>query len=215
MNKINIISIISSVACIIACVGDFLVIFILSLFYKNYSHLKHTISELGTTQSPVSSLINTWWIIYGILIIIFAIGFWKIFYSLNSITVTVISILIITLGIGAGILAGIFSADPSGQEITLSGKIHSISAGIGFLAIIFMPLISLSIFTKEKYPYIFLFSIIIQILGMIFLIIIFISGKAYFKDSILGYSGLWQRLFLLNYYIYLVVIALKMFRYAT
>ena len=52
---------------LIAMAGDLLVSFFLSMFYRNYSNLKMSISELGNPASPVRNPFNIWMLIEGIL----------------------------------------------------------------------------------------------------------------------------------------------------
>ncbi|MFH1692238.1 MAG: DUF998 domain-containing protein [Candidatus Omnitrophota bacterium] len=106
-------------------------------------------SELQTAKNPIAFLISAWWIIYGILIIVFGIGFGK---TLNlKKTLTKLSMaLIILFGIGAGIGSGIFPYSPTTQDATISGRIHDISGSIGFIAILFLPIISLKLFLSKK-----------------------------------------------------------------
>lgn len=165
-------------------------------------------SELGTSKSPVAEWISVWWVVYGILLVIYAIGFGKSLHF-SGIPIKLITIAIIIFGVGAGIGAGIFPADPDGKETTLSGKIHGISAGMGFLAIVFLPLISLTLFKKQAHPNLFLVLVLIQIAGLLFFFLFLTSGKTSLRQGILGYSGLWQRLFLLNYYTFFIMIAIK------
>ena len=155
---------ISAIACFIACIGDFLVTIVLGCFYPRYNHLKFTMSELATVKSPVAIWISTWWIIYGILIIIFGIGFGKALNLKNTLT-KVSTALIILFGIGAGIGAGIFSYSPITQETTISGNIHDISAGVGFIAILFLPIISFKLFSDKKIQSVSVLSVITQITG--------------------------------------------------
>jgi ABC-type Mn2+/Zn2+ transport system permease subunit len=52
---------------------------------------------------------------------------------------------IVAFGIGAGIIAGIFPEDTRGVEETVSGKIHGIFSGLGFIFLILNPLWALCI----------------------------------------------------------------------
>src|SRR5512133_1469358 len=71
--------IISALACIIACAGEFVVMFVFGTYYPGYSHLKDTVSSLGASISPVSAIISMWWVIMGTLLVFFASGFKKAF----------------------------------------------------------------------------------------------------------------------------------------
>lgn len=199
----------ASVAGLLAFVGDFSVTLALGFFYPNYNHFKLVMSELGSNQSPVAMWVNMWWITFGVLIIIFAIGFKQVFIP-NGKAVVVTTILIMLFGIGAGIGAGLFPMEPGGTEITLVGKLHGICAGIGFLAIMFVPVVLLAVFPRTRWPRLYWLSVGVFVLGLVFFILFLASENAHSTGGLLSYTGLWQRLFLLNYYSYLSVLTLVM-----
>nr|WP_280954412.1 DUF998 domain-containing protein [Methanohalophilus levihalophilus] len=197
----------------IATVGDFLVTFVLGFFYPNYNHLTLVMSELGTVQSPVATWINLWWIVFGVLIIVFAFGYRKAFPSGKK-SVRIVTLLILLFGIGAGIGAGLFPMEPGGTETTLTGKLHGICAGTGFIAIMFVPLVSLGIFHRRSATKMYWSSIGAFLFGLIFFFLFVVSENSSSIDGILGYTGLWQRLFLLSQYVYLGLISAIMIRYS-
>jgi hypothetical membrane protein len=115
----------SVIACIIACVGEFVSLFILGEYYPGYSQLKDTMSSLGVSCSPVSSEISIWWIIMGVLFIIFAFGLEKAFFNKGRYA-KIAAGLIICYGLGEGIGSGVFKADlinNDGYDINKCGLI--------------------------------------------------------------------------------------------
>lgn len=188
----------------VACTGDFLATFILGFFYENYNHLKMVMSELGSSNSPVAIWISIFWVIYGILFMLFGYSFRTVFKDKKS--GQIIGYLFVIIGIGAGILAGIFPMDYA----SLAGRIHDIAAGVGFCAMAFIPLIALKLFTKEKSSNLQKFLVISQISGLLFFGLFIASEDALNSDTILQYAGLWQRLYLLNYYIVFIILAIKL-----
>jgi hypothetical protein len=203
--------VVASIAGLLAFIGDFLVTLALGFFYPNYNHLKLVMSELGTSQSPVAIWINLWWIIFGILLITFAIGFKKAFAP-DKKPVVIVTLLIMLFGLGAGIGAGLFPMEPGGSETTLTGKLHGICAGIGFMAIMFVPLVSLAIFPRTRLPRLYWLSVGVFVLGLVSFVLFVASENVFFAGSLLSYVGLWQRLFLLNLYVYLGVVSALMIR---
>lgn len=203
--------VIASIAGLVAAGGDFLVTYVLGFFYPNYDHFKLVMSELGTSQSPVAMWMNLWWIIFGILFIIFAIGFKKAFLPEKK-SVVIVTSLIFLFGVGAGIGAGLFPMEPGGTETTITGKLHGICAGIGFMAIMFVPLVSLAIFSRKHSPKLYWLSIGVFVLGLLSFILFVVSEDASFIEGVLLYTGFWQRVFLLNHYVYLGVISVLMIR---
>ncbi len=207
----------SAVAGLVASLGDFAVTLILGFFYPNYNHFKLVMSELGTSQSPVALWISLWWIVFGILFIIFGIGFKKALALDKKVAsapraVTIASLLIMVFGLGAGIGSGLFPMDPSGSETTLAGELHDIGAGIGFLALMFVPLVSLAIFPRTCLPKLYWLSIGTFVLGLVFLVLFIMAEDTSSTGGVLSYVGLWQRLFLLTYYLYIDVMAVRVLR---
>jgi hypothetical protein len=202
MNVENFI-LISAILGFIAFFGDFILTFIFGFFKEDYSFFEDTMSELGNRESRFKTFFRIWWIVWGICIIIFGIGFGFYYYdSLYEIIIITTVILISIFGFGAGIVVGIFPEDPKGEQESISGKLHGIFAGIGFIAILVVPSVLGSVSDK-----IFLaVSVIVQIFSVIFFILFILS-----KYPKIGKSGLWQRLFLLTNYCYLIIYAFFMF----
>lgn len=56
---------IGTVACFLACIGDFLVTFLLGSLYKEYNFIEQSQSFLGTSDSPVALYMNIWGVLLG------------------------------------------------------------------------------------------------------------------------------------------------------
>lgn len=177
-----------------AMIGDFVVPHILGRKYPNYNIVYDVISQLGTKGSPVRKQISAWLIILGILFICFGMGqgmqfrnqTWAHWMYLWGIVV---------FGIGAGIIAGIFPEDTKGVEETISGKIHGIFSGSGFMFLIMNPLWALWIDELNRLAGL---NTILFILGVITFGLFVASEKK--ETGLLGMSGLWQRLNMLVVY---------------
>jgi hypothetical protein len=205
--------IIAAIAGLLAFVGDFLVTIVLGLFYPNYNHLEMVMSDLGTSQSPVGAWINLWWIIGGVLFFIFAVGF-RMTFAAHRRSATAVMVLIMLFGLGAWICGGLFPMEPGGLEATLAGKLHGVCGGIGYTVIVFVPLVSLVIFSRTRSPKLYWLSIGIFVLGLVSFALFVVSEDVPSTEGILSYTGLWQRFFLLSHYTYLGVIAALMVRSA-
>ena len=205
--------IIAAIAGLLAFVGDFLVTIVLGLFYPNYNHLEMVMSDLGTSQSPVGAWINLWWIIGGVLFFIFAVGF-RMTFAAHRRSATAVMVLIMLFGLGAWICGGLFPMEPGGLETTLAGKLHGVCGGIGYMVIVFVPLVSLVIFPRKRVPGMYWLSIGVFVLGLVSFALFVVSEDVPSTAGILSYTGLWQRLFLLSHYTYLGVIAALMVRSA-
>jgi Protein of unknown function (DUF998) len=203
--------IISAVACIIACIGEFVFIFILGAYYPGYSHLKDTMSALGASSSPVSNEISLWWVIMGVSFIFFGTGFKKAFTGKGR-YVNIASWVIILYGFGEGIGSGAFKADHVADGLTISEIIHDILGGIGITAILLFPLIMQKVITKNEMPIFYRMSRIVFISGIITIFLFVFRYSSDENNFFEIYKGLWQRLFMLNTYVYLTTIAILMIK---
>jgi hypothetical protein len=195
--------------CIAGCIGDFLSFFILGPEYPGYSQLSDTMSSLGSSLSPVSEIISICWIILGILMIIFAFGF-KTAYSPGNKYLKIAFWLIILYGLGEGLGSGLFKADRVSGSYTTSFLVHDILGGAGVIAILILPLFVVKIKPFFSSRGFIGFSHITLILGALFLILFSFRFIENGNNIIADYKGLWQRLFVLVYYIYLMTISVKM-----
>lgn len=198
-----------SAACFAGCAGDFLSLFILGPEYHGYNQLFDTMSALGASASPVSKIISAWWVILGILMIIFAFGF-RSAYSPGNKYVKTVFWLVIFYGLGEGMGSGLFKADRSAGSYTASFIVHDILGGAGVAALLILPLIVKKIKPSFSSPGFIRFSNITLILGTLFLILFSFRFFGDEENIIAKYRGLWQRLFVLVYYIYMIVISIRM-----
>ena len=207
MSKNEKIILISSAGCIAACIGEFVFLFVLGAHYPGYNHLKDTMSQLGTSASPVSSIISAWWIIMGFIFIFYGTGFYKAFLQKSN-KVKLASLIIMLYGFGEGIGSGLFKANRISEGIPISAIIHDTLGGIGVLGILALPLIMQKIIKKADNPVFYRFSGIMFVTG-IFTILLFLCRYLPDNDNFFTiYKGLWQRLFMLNTYLYLTVLAI-------
>ena len=126
---------------LLATLGDLFIPIIIGSKYPGYNHLMDTISTLGTNKSPAQKFQCINLIIVGILFIVFSVGQGLAFIQINWYHRLFI-LGIVLFGIGT-ILAGIFPEDPKGIAETVSGKIHGIASGLGFIFLILNSLIRL------------------------------------------------------------------------
>lgn len=195
------------ILCILTCIGDLLVLYLLGRKFPGYDQALNTISSLGASVSPVSNLISGWWVIIGIVFILFAFAF-GIEYKEKGKSAIIAAWLIALYGLGEGMGSGLFKADHIGDSLTTSAIIHDALGGIGTLAILILPLVMQRVFPKEEYRVFNIYS------GVIFYVGIFSSFLfllRYTGDNVIShYTGLWQRITLIISYAYFLVIAFRM-----
>src|SRR5512133_339863 len=158
--------ILSSVLCIAACTGDLLILYLMGRKFPGYSQVFDTISHLGASVSPVSNQVSSWWIILGLLFIVFAAGF-AAEYKAKGRPVWIAALLIAVYGLGEGMGSGLFKADRVGGSLTGSALIHDAIGGLGIIAIIILPLVMRRIFRDEKHRAFYIFSAVIFYVGIL------------------------------------------------
>ena len=188
----------------LAMVGDFLIPALLAMRYPGYSHLRDTISTLGTIESPVRSLISMWLVALGVCFLIFSAGQASQF-QLSTWRHVLYLAGIVGFGIGAGIIAGFFPEDPLGSAETFSGKVHGIGAGLGSILLLLTPLwaLGMSELTQVKTWNILGFAV-----AIVTFTLFLASGRGGISSVVL--TGLWQRLYLAAVYCTLLMNSLAM-----
>jgi len=209
----RIFTIVAAVGGLAACVGEFAVPFILARWVPGYSHLRNVLSELGTAGSPVAFWMNLWWCVFGVLMMAFGVATALALPPAGD-ALRLMACLFLVFGLGAGWGAGLFSMDPAGSPVTLTGRLHNALGGIGFLALGLVPLVALWVFPRPTVPGMFWLSVATLAAGMVVVVLLSISGHGRGGDGPLSWPGLWQRAFLAVYYPYVAVLAVMMLRRA-
>ena len=191
-------SIIFLVILLLATLGDLLVPITIGVKYPGYNHLIDTISTLGTNVSSVQKFQCINLIVVGILFIIFSVGQGLVFTQIKWCHRLFI-LGIVLFGVGT-ILAGIFPEDPKGIAETVSGKIHGIASGLGFIFLILNPLWAIWIVEFKDLKYLNITLFILAILTFV----LFITSEN-IDSGILKYTGLFQRLNLIILYGHLIL----------
>ncbi|MFC1863872.1 DUF998 domain-containing protein, partial [Thermodesulfobacteriota bacterium] len=183
---------------LVGTIGDLFIPVLIGFEYPGYSHFYHTISSLGTNVSPVKIFQCINLVIVGVLLIVFSFGQYRQFHSINWAN-RLYFIGIILFGIGC-ILAGFFPEDPIGVDETVSGKVHGIASGIGFLFLILNPLWAIWIKEFQVLRRYHVFTLFFALLT--FILFIISEDKDY---GIFKYTGLLQRLNLVTLYGHMII----------
>jgi len=205
----KIISYSSAILCVTACIADLVLIYFFGKQIPGFNQLNSTLSSLGISSSPVAGAVTIWSVTLGVIFLFFAFGFRATFHTYGK-QINKAAWLIVLYGLGENIASGIFRAERINGKLTDMAIVHDILGGIGIVAVLLLPLILRKIFTQFSYPIFFRFSGIVFALGLISTLL-FSFRIEYFAGSFLyNYSGLWQRIFLINIYIYFSIIAFMM-----
>jgi hypothetical protein len=209
MNFRRLFVVVSSLACLIAVAGEFGSMFICGAKYPGYSQMRDTLSHLGASASPVSAPQSTWWVIMGVLMILFGMGLRTAFPEGDR-KAGLASWLIILYGLGEGLGSGLFKADRIAGGLSTSALIHDIVGGIGVAAILFLPLLMRKVVSRKAFPFFERMSWIILIGGFLTIGLFLFRYSSNASNVLSVNKGLWQRLFLLNTYTYFCTIAVIM-----
>jgi hypothetical membrane protein len=193
---------------LIAAVGDFLICYILALFYPKYNHSNQVMSVLGNPNSPVHSIYNIWLVVLGFLILFSGIKMYFQYESISKILSIMAMVILFLYGIGGCILSGMFSVNETKGIETISEKVHGIGAGLGFMFLAFIPLIIGLLYLKMNKTFFGISCVVIFVLAIILFVIFVMSEKEQFTGTIIGKSGLWQRLLLGCMYIPLLMVGI-------
>lgn len=189
---------------IAAVVGDVAVIEIAGLQVPGYDWMKQSISLAGRSGSPAELDMAVW-----------GVAFTALFYSYGSLLrrvspafscVTVSSWLISIYAVCEGLGSGLFSFDNVGGHLTVGGMIHVAVGVIGNLALWAIPLALLPFFLKHSKRF-YWGSIAVMLVGVALMVLFFISDWNTLADTFVANRGLWQRLFLLCSYGYLIALS--------
>jgi len=197
--------VVGSAAALVACAGDLVMPLLLARHYPGYSHLRDVESLLGTAGSPVGRWMSLWWIGFGALIILFAVSFGVAFRGRGA-AATVLTGQLALFGAMAGIAAGLFPMDV-GNQVTLSGRLHNILGGVGFIAIVLAPATAMLLFRPGGHTAMFVIAAVTLVAGLAACVVYIVSeGKT---AGLLRFTGLWQRLFLLSCYVFVSALAIQ------
>ncbi len=123
---------------IVSVILDMVLATVLSALQEGYDPLAQFMSELGVPGSPFAEVISFWWIVEGILLVLYGIGFFRIVRGAGKIWWSG-PVLVMTFGLFSGVGSGIFPCDVACAGMTLSGKMHEAANVIGTFAIVMAP----------------------------------------------------------------------------
>lgn len=181
-------------------IGEFLLPWILGQFYAEYNSKTMVMSALGSAQSPVRHIYNLWLIWLGVFLVFTAGAYFLSFREKFPILAVFLLVSIGIFAVGAGLISGLFSVNESKSITTLASEIHGVSAAIGFMALLFFPLLNGIVSLKQKDIAGAIVSICSFVLSLVFFICFIMGDKAQFQNTFLKYEGLWERLTLFCMY---------------
>lgn len=181
--------------------GEFLVPWILEQFYAEYNGKIMVMSALGSPRSPVRFVYNLWLVWLGGFLTFTASAY---FLSLRVKFPILAFFMLFSIGIfavGAGLISGFFSVNESKDIVTTASKIHGVGAAIGFMSLLFFPLLNGILSWKQKDIIGAIISISSFVLSLVFFACFVMGDKEQFQNTFLKYEGLWERFTLFCMYV--------------
>lgn len=182
-------------------IGEFFLPWILEQFYAEYNGKIMVMSALGSSRSPVRLIYNLWLVWLGVFLTYTAIAYFLSFRVKFPVLAVFMLLSIGIFAVGAGFISGFFSVNESKDIVTAASKIHGVSAAIGFMALLFFPLVNGIISFKQKDIIGGIISISSFVLSLIFFACFVMGDKEQFQNTFLKYEGLWERLTLFCMYV--------------
>jgi len=197
------------ITCLVATVCDLVSLGVFARYYPAYNQGLQPISALGASESPISHFVSGWWVFLGLVFLLFSYAYGKS-NSLHHPAQRISAWLIGVYALGEEAGSGLFPGNHLANHLTATGIIHNIIGGIGIIAIVAIPFVLMKKYTCAGHPAFNRFLLIISLTGIIFFLLFSISRLTFPElNGIHLWHGLWQRFFVANYYIMLVVIAAK------
>lgn len=189
--------------------GEFLVPWVIKRRYPGYKSKTMVMSVLGCSSSPVRKIYNVWLVWLGCLLTLTAFVYFDLSRPVSRLLAILIFISIFIFALGAGILSGLFSVNETKEMTTTASKIHGVGAALGFMTLLFLPLLCgiLAFMEGNGLPGVLLS--IDFICAFSFFTLFIMGDKEQFKNTAIAYEGLWERLALLAMYVPLVYLAVN------
>lgn len=194
---------------LLTIVGEFFVPWFLKTRYPGYDSRKTVMSVLGSPSSPVRKFYNAWLIWLGCYLSLTAFVLFDAAKGVSVVLASLIFISVFVFAIGAGLLSGLFSVNETRGQMTTASKIHGVGAAIGFMALLFFPLLSGILAFQQGNSAAGFVHIGSFVLAFLFFIVFIMGDKEPFQDTVVSYEGLWERLSLMAMYVPFAYMALE------
>lgn len=173
--------------------GEFLLPFALKGRCPGYSAKRMAMSALGSRSSPVRGIYNAWLIWLGCFMLTAGIAYCGAAWAISR-SVALLELLSIGIfAIGAGLMAGVFHVGDSKADKTLSAKLHGIGSAIGFMALMFLPLLEALRSFKAGEDLLGIADVAAFLLALACFTLFVMGDKERFRDTVIACEGLWER----------------------
>lgn len=186
--------------------GDLLLPFALAPFCKSYSHRMQVMSVLGNPNAPLHWLYSAWLVLLGTVLLAGSVPLYVLIYQTSRGLAAALAGVLDVYAVGACILSGLFPVEESKSLASTSAKIHGVGSAIGFMALLFAPLLVGLYGLRRADARLSILAFACFVLAVLFFVLFVMADKPHFRGSIIACEGLWQRLTLLCMYIPLALL---------
>ena len=178
--------------------------------FPGYNWKTQSLSYIVQSGSPIEKQGLIWGVISTILLALFTNTFYQL-YKLKK-WALIATCFLLTYALGEGLGSGFFPINPPETPITMDAKLHNLFGGIGDICLVLLPFVLMLMFPKTENQRIHFYLWTVVIIGLI-MASFFLIAKYFHPDNfILSFKGVWQRIYLLNYYLMLLVFSFLMIR---
>jgi hypothetical protein len=197
------------VAIVFLFYGEFMGNGYLGTLYPGYDWKTDSISYLGQQNSPVLHYVKNWGICFTITYIILGLAFYKSFNH-KSFIVKIVSVLFVVYGFGEGVGSSFFPINEKGSALTQSAFLHNLFGGFADVALYAIPFLMLFEFSKSRHFKFHITTYVLMGVALIACFIFLIAKYFHIEHGVFTYRGVWQRIFLLCFYIYFLLLMNKL-----
>ncbi len=184
---------------------SFVFIILLGNLLQGYSHTENYISEIWEVGSLVGMVSLFLFMPLSIIFFIFITG---LYFAVKKDKYSWISFVLLVIFSLTLIFMVVFPCDVGCELGSFNGYIHNISMLIGFISLSLAPLFFWFATRQDKrWKKYSLYNLITPLIGLVALVIFFFCSR--------DLKGITQRIYLLVYFIWIEVIALKLFKLST
>jgi hypothetical protein len=191
--------------------ADLAIIWAAGAVQPDYNPTTQFISELGETGRPGASLVSAWWGLFTFVFSPFALVVYR--RTPENVYRWMAPAALLTFALFSGVGSWLFPCDPGCAGETFSGQMHLLVNYVGTAGMVLAPLfVWLNARAVREWSRFARFSLAIYVVlaGLLIAMLYAVDGTGELATLLKARQGHVQRAFLLTFYVWLGVLALRM-----